>query len=311
MTPKAIFTAVALAALMAAPTYAEDGQRQRGRERSDNQRGDARQRPQGQRPEGRAAARPREAPRQSQPPRQNETRPEYRAPRQNETRPEYRAPRQNETRPQYRAPRQNDARPQYQAPRQNEARPQNQPRRQNEARPQYQAPRPNDARPQYQPPRGNAVPRQYDARPGYGGRYEVRRPDGRRFGSARIIRPTIIQVVPYRPYRYRPSWSIGVYYGAGGSYPYGYTPRSYYDPIPGRYYGGLRITGAPRDARVFADGYYVGIVDDFDGIFQHMNLEAGPHHIEVEAYGFEPIAFDVDVRPGQTITFRADLYRPY
>jgi hypothetical protein len=175
-----------------------------------------------------------------------------------------------------------------------------------DGRRQYQ-----DRRPQYEAPRGYAVPRQNDS-----GRYADRRFDdrgfyGRRFGSPRLIRPTIVEVVPYRPYIYRPSWSIGVYYGAGGSYPYGYVPRGYYDPIPGRYYGGLRITGAPRDARVFADGYYVGIVDDFDGVFQHLNLESGPHHIEIDAYGFEPIAFDVDVRPGQTITFRADMYRPY
>ena len=43
----------------------------------------------------------------------------------------------------------------------------------------------------------------------------------------------------------------------------------HFDPIPGRAYGGLRITGAPHEAQVLADGYYVGIVDDFDGVFQH------------------------------------------
>jgi hypothetical protein len=60
---------------------------------------------------------------------------------------------------------------------------------------------------------------------------------------------------------------------------------------------------------VFADGYFVGIVDDFDGVFQHVNLEAGPHHVEVQEAGFEPIAFDVIIQPGQTVTFRADLPR--
>ena len=125
----------------------------------------------------------------------------------------------------------------------------------------------------------------------------------------RVIRPRIVTVVPYRPYVYHPSFSLGVFYGAGGSYPYGYTPRGYYDPIPGRPYGGLRITGAPRDAQVFADGYYVGIVNDFDGVFQHVNLEAGPHHIEIQEPGYDPIAFDVVVQPGQTITYRADIYQ--
>lgn len=153
-----------------------------------------------------------------------------------------------------------------------------------------------------------AVPQpQRPYRYGYNGRsYDGRSYDRGAYANPRIIRPTIVQVLPYRPYVYRPSWSIGVYYGSGGYYPYGYTPDYYFDPIPGHYYGGLRITGAPREARVFADGYFVGIVDDFDGIFQHLNLEAGPHHIEIQADGYAPVAFDVNVRPGQTITFRAD-----
>ena len=70
----------------------------------------------------------------------------------------------------------------------------------------------------------------------------------------------------------------------------------------------MRITEAPRDAQVFADGYYVGIVDDFDGAFQHVNLEAGQHRIEVRAGGIPPISFDVYVQPGRTITLRADDY---
>ena len=63
----------------------------------------------------------------------------------------------------------------------------------------------------------------------------------------------------------------------------------------------------PRDAQVFADGYYVGIVNDFDGIFQHLNLEAGPHHIEIQfAGGYEaPLAFDLYIEPGRTTTYRA------
>ena len=118
----------------------------------------------------------------------------------------------------------------------------------------------------------------------------------------------IVTVYPWRPYYYRPHFSIGVYYGAGGVYDYGYTPSYYYDPIPGRIYGGVRITEAPRDAQVFADGYYVGIVDDFDGAFQHVNLEAGQHRIEVRAAGIPPISFDVYIQPGRTITLRADDY---
>lgn len=121
-------------------------------------------------------------------------------------------------------------------------------------------------------------------------------------------RNRIVTIAPWRPYHYRPRFGIGVYYGAGGVYDYGYTPSYFYDPLPGHTYGGVRITEAPRDAQVFADGYYVGIVDDFDGVFQHVNLEPGQHRIEVRAGDTEPISFDVYVQPGRTITLRADDY---
>ena len=122
----------------------------------------------------------------------------------------------------------------------------------------------------------------------------------------RYVTPRFVTVVPYTPYVYRPSIGIGAYYGAGGAYPYGYTPRGYFDPIPGQAYGGLRITGASRVAQVFADGYYVGIVNDFDGVFQHLNLEAGPHRIEIVDPGFPAITFDVMIQPGRTVTYRLE-----
>ena len=117
------------------------------------------------------------------------------------------------------------------------------------------------------------IQRPYYSRGGYGPRTVI---------VPRFIRPSIVTIVPYRPYAYRPRFGLGRYYGDDGSYPYGYTPRGYYDPIPGRLYGGLRITDAPREAQVFADGYYLGIVDDFDGVFQHANLEAGTHRLEIQ-----------------------------
>jgi hypothetical protein len=147
----------------------------------------------------------------------------------------------------------------------------------------------------------------YDGRRWDNGHYESYVYGQHRY-NAYVIHPQVVRVIPYHPYVYRPSFSVGVYYGAGGYYPYGYTPDYYFNPIPGHAYGGVRITGAPRDAQVFADGYYVGIVDDFDGIFQHVNLEAGPHHIEVAWGDYQPVSFDVYVRPNETTTFRADGY---
>jgi hypothetical protein len=187
-----------------------------------------------------------------------------------------------------------------------------------QAQRQYQSDRQNESRGNRQYDRQSYAVRRdnqrsyypsYSNGSGYGHGYGYGYGYGSRTVIApRYITPRFVTVVPYRPYVYRPSIGIGVYYGTGGSYPYGYTPRGYYDPIVGRAYGGLRITGFSQIAQVFADGYYVGIVNDFDGVFQHLNLEAGPHQIEVREPGLEPIAFDVMVQPGRTITFRAEVY---
>jgi hypothetical protein len=123
--------------------------------------------------------------------------------------------------------------------------------------------------------------------------------------------------MPYRPY-FRPGFNLGFYYGYPGyygaygypyGYPYGYGYPSEYAvgwPVRGAY-GGVRIALQQRNAEVYADGYYAGIVDNFDGALQHLDLQAGPHHIEVRAQGFQPIAFDVNVEPGRTITYRTAL----
>ena len=63
----------------------------------------------------------------------------------------------------------------------------------------------------------------------------------------------------------------------------------------------------PRDAQVYIDGSYAGLVDDFDGVFQSLRLEAGEYHVEIVLPGFEPLAFDVRILPGEKTTYRGDL----
>lgn len=140
--------------------------------------------------------------------------------------------------------------------------------------------------------------------------------------------PRVVGYAPYYPYYYpyRPGFSIGFYLGFGypygypfyGSvgygYPYGYGPYGYPLPPPGYVsmqpgysYGGVRIQGAPLDAQVFADGYYIGVVDDFDGPTQHMNLQTGAHSIEIRPANAEPLSLKVNVVAGQTITYHAGI----
>lgn len=182
------------------------------------------------------------------------------------------------------------------------------------------------------PTRNRAVPR--GAAPRYEApRYEDPRADRRNDVRERNERREAFRYPPYRNDGYRvyssPRYIPGGrrhYYGTGGRYSvyfglgsgylydapwsgrvYGYVGPSVY----GRsvYYGDVRLQVRPRDAEVYVDGYYAGIVDDFDGVFQRLTLEVGPHQIEIAAPGLEPQFFDVYVDARRTVDIRSDLYR--
>ena len=124
-----------------------------------------------------------------------------------------------------------------------------------------------------------------------------------------------------------PGGYYGGYYGGYGYYdPWGYNGGSgyyggYYDPWYGGYptyaqgggsytnddEGSLRLKIKPREGEVYVDGYYVGVVDDFDGIFQRLHLDSGAHRIEVRAPGYEPLAFDVHITADHTTTYQGEL----
>lgn len=181
---------------------------------------------------------------------------------------------------------------------------------------------------------GRAYDRRSFGDPSYGNRSYGSRSSGYRSHGSRSYgnrsygsrsygyRPYVnrLYVIPYgyRPHGHRPGWNLNLYFGrpysaygypayAYPAYAYPSAEYGYYAIAPGRAYGAIRILDAPFDAQVFVDGYYAGVVDDYDGVFQHLNLEAGPHRIEIEARGHPPIAFDVRVLPGQTITYRANI----
>ena len=73
--------------------------------------------------------------------------------------------------------------------------------------------------------------------------------------------------------------------------------------------GGVQLDVQPWRAQVYADGTYVGIVEDFNGYYRHLELAAGPHVITIVAPEYDPLIFDVMVSPGRTITYRATLSR--
>jgi hypothetical protein len=110
-------------------------------------------------------------------------------------------------------------------------------------------------------------------------------------------------------YAYDPFWFdpyYDSYYGGGGYYG-GTGGYSYQGARAYRESGALRLKIKPRDAKVYVDGYFVGEVDSFDGIFQKLGLEAGGHRVEVRADGYEPLEFEVLITPGESVTYKGEL----
>ena len=84
--------------------------------------------------------------------------------------------------------------------------------------------------------------------------------------------------------------------------PYGWYPPFAYGY--GRPYSSLRLQISPRDAEVFVDGYYAGIVDDFDGFMQRLHLEPGQHTIQLYLTGHRTAEQQIYLQPGGTFRIR-------
>ena len=109
----------------------------------------------------------------------------------------------------------------------------------------------------------------------------------------------------------------GFGYGIPSGYfdPYSADPYDYgagYGAYSSRVYGGqdqgnLKLKVKPRNAKVYVDGFYVGLVDEFDGAFQKLTLNGGRHKVELRAEGYETTEFDVLISPEQTVTFAGEM----
>ena len=92
----------------------------------------------------------------------------------------------------------------------------------------------------------------------------------------------------------------GGYYGAGyygsGYYGGGYYGEPYYRSYEYSDAGEIRTLVDPEKTRVFLDGYYAGVADDFDGMFQRLHAEPGRHELAFKLDGFR--------------TYRVRIYLP-
>lgn len=97
-------------------------------------------------------------------------------------------------------------------------------------------------------------------------------------------------------------------------YGYGYPFSSYYQypigayPYPGYYRvdpgSAIRLEVSPKEAEVYVDGYYAGIVDAFDGVFQRLSIEPGEHEVTLYRDGFRTVHQRVYLTPRSTFKLK-------
>jgi hypothetical protein len=168
-------------------------------------------------------------------------------------------------------------------------------------------PRPSEEpqrRPPETEPQGRAQPRT-EGQP---------QPDSRQRAEPRSPSPPPPRSLPPRYYGlprvyYFPPVSLqrGYYYHPYFGFYYGPYYGPFY-PYPGPYYGQLPYSASavrtrvrPVETQVYVNGYYAGIVDDFDGVFQRLYLPAGQHEIALYLDGYRSYRQKVYIGPGDTL----------
>jgi hypothetical protein len=101
-------------------------------------------------------------------------------------------------------------------------------------------------------------------------------------------------------------------WGPWGSFwpPY-YPPYPPYPPYA--FYGRVDDTAhlkteiEPKQARIYVDGYYAGIADDFDGLFQSLAVAPGPHDITAYLEGYRTTTRQMYFGPDAGLKLRLRL----
>jgi PEGA domain-containing protein len=69
----------------------------------------------------------------------------------------------------------------------------------------------------------------------------------------------------------------------------------------------IRVQVAPKSAAVYVDGFYAGIVDDFDGFFQALPVLPGGHVVALYLEGYQTVSRSIYLPPGSTFQLREQL----
>jgi hypothetical protein len=109
----------------------------------------------------------------------------------------------------------------------------------------------------------------------------------------------------YSPY-YDPFFYGDPWYGYQYPYPvgpYGYGYRGYQPEAS------VRLEVKPKEAEVYVDGYYAGVVDDFNGTFQRLHVAPGEHEIELWLDGYRTVRQKVYLTQDNTFKVKYQMER--
>jgi hypothetical protein len=84
-------------------------------------------------------------------------------------------------------------------------------------------------------------------------------------------------------------------YYAGGAVDYSYR------------HGSIRTNVKPKQTEIYVDGYYAGIADDFDGMFQRLYLPPGQHEISLRLEGHQTHQQSLHVNSGTNYKIHHDM----
>jgi hypothetical protein len=68
--------------------------------------------------------------------------------------------------------------------------------------------------------------------------------------------------------------------------------------------GDVKTEVKPKQAEVYVDGYYAGVADDFDGVFQRLHTSPGGHALTLHLEGYRTVTRSIYVRPDSTVKLK-------
>ncbi|HYM24220.1 MAG TPA: PEGA domain-containing protein [Vicinamibacterales bacterium] len=113
-----------------------------------------------------------------------------------------------------------------------------------------------------------------------------------------------VYVGVYDPFLFDPWWGLADAQWGPYPYPYPYPFRRAIDPG-----ASVRLEVKPKEAEVYVDGYYAGIVDDFDGVFQRLRVPPGEHEILLYLDGYRTTTQRVYLEPDKTFRIKYTMER--